>query len=152
MFVLHRAFALCPGDFPSELGADYETACEVFGLEPGAEGYGVYLIDTMPGRRTLISCDVARLRAVLEAATTGRRQLLVPLDEHDVIEQQGWPDQLGGTPWCRFCRSPRPAWVYDGPLVEVLLGPSVSGTEPWPDVAGTEISGRTGSRARTAGA
>jgi hypothetical protein len=143
MFVLHRAFALCPEDFPADLGADYETACEIFGLEPGAEGYAVYLIDTMPGRRTLISRDLGGLRNALEAASDGRSQLLVALDEREVTEQQGWPDQLGGMPWCRFCRSPRPAWVYDGPLVEVLLKPSELGTEPWPDVAGTEISGRT---------
>jgi hypothetical protein len=143
MLLLYRALALCPGEIPAELGPDYAAACEVFGLDPDPDGYALYLIDTMAGRRTLISRDLPRLRAALDAASGGRRQFLLGISPGEAREQQGWPDQLGGTPWCRFCRDPRPARVYDGPLVEVLLAVPASRTEPWPDVAGTEITGRT---------
>jgi hypothetical protein len=36
------------------------------------------------------------------------RQLLLSLDEREALGQEGLPDQLGGTPWCLFCRSSRP--------------------------------------------
>jgi hypothetical protein len=141
MFVLYCALALCPGEFPAELGSDYVAACGVLGLDPDPHGYAIYLVDTMIGRRTLISHDLDRLRSVTGAVDEGR-PLLLSLDESDATEEPGWPDQLGGVPWCQFCRNPRPAWSYDGPRVEVLLSPSLFGTEPWPDVLGAEVTGR----------
>ena len=65
---------------PAELGPDYAAACAVFGLDPDPGGYALYLADTMAGRRTLISHDLPRLRAALDAACGGHRQFL-PLVE-----------------------------------------------------------------------
>lgn len=143
MFVLHRAFVLCPGEIPAELGTGYTAACQVLGLDPDPVGYAVYLIDTMAGRCTLISRDLTRLRAALDAGGGDQRQpMLLALDQEEITEQPGWPEQLGGTPWCQFCRSPRPAWAYDGPDVDVLLAaPALAGLPP--EVAGAEITGRT---------
>jgi hypothetical protein len=35
--------------------------------------------------------------------------------------RDGWPVELDGGPRCQFCRGPDPAWVCDGPDVEVSL-------------------------------
>jgi hypothetical protein len=51
-----------------------------------------------------------------------RQLLLLSLDEREALGQEGLPDQLGGTPWCLFCRSSLPAWNCDGTLVAVLMG------------------------------
>jgi len=89
MFVLCRTFALCPDEFPAELGADHAAACRVFGLDPNSEGYAIHLADTMTGRRTLISRDLGRLRSLAGAAGQASRFLLLSLDETGTTEQPG---------------------------------------------------------------
>ena len=139
------ALLLAPGHVPDELGGSYEGACAALDRPPVPGGCTLCLLDQVNQRQTVISTGTATARrAELAGGSGGYLDKALVAAEGIADVRGGWPEEFGGGPRCQFCRSRHPAWVCEGPDVEVLFGeplPGFSG-EPLP-VAGTEVVGCT---------
>lgn len=139
----HRAVLLAPDHVPGEFGGSYETACLALDLEPLPGGYALYLMDVMNIRATVISTDTGPVRQAKDNVESGGDGYLMSsrLATGNIIDiRGGWPEELGGGPRCQFCRNPHPAWIYEGPAVEVLIGERLIDFGP-PPVVGSDVVG-----------
>lgn len=91
LYVL-TAVLLTPAQFPSVFGDDYPEACEVLGLEPYAEGYGLVLGQDGQGARwTVATEDVTMVACAIAAWDCGMEYDLSPDDRTVVAALPGWP-------------------------------------------------------------
>jgi hypothetical protein len=86
---------------PETMGGfeNYRRACEVAGLDPSPEGYGLlYCRDDDGNRFTCVTTDLPYFRAML-AMLPAERARLQNVAEKFPITRAGWPDEwLRGTP------------------------------------------------------
>ncbi|AXK31952.1 hypothetical protein DVA86_04115 [Streptomyces armeniacus] len=91
LYVL-TAVLLTPAQFPSVLGDDYPEACEVLGLEPYAEGYGLVFGQDGDGARwTVATDDVTLVACAIAAWDCGMEYDLSPDDRTVAAALPGWP-------------------------------------------------------------
>lgn len=94
LYVL-TAVLLTPAQFPSVLGDDYPAVCEVLGLEPYAEGYGLVLGQDGTGARwTVVTEDVTEVACAVASWDCGMEHDLSPDERHIVTALPGWPLSL----------------------------------------------------------
>lgn len=94
LYVL-TAVLLTPAQFPSVLGDDYPEACEVLGLVPDLDGYGLVLGQDGSGARwTVVVDDVSLVAVAIASWDCGMEYDLSP-DERSIIDAlPGWPLDL----------------------------------------------------------
>ena len=91
-FYVLSAVLLTPGQFPSVLGDDFPAACEVLGLEPWSDGYGLLFGQDAEGARwTVVSDDAALVGCAIAAWDCGMPYDLTPPDRTVVDSFPGWP-------------------------------------------------------------
>lgn len=91
LFVLTAAM-LTPAQFPSVLADDYPQACEVLGLEPARDGYGLLFGQDGGGARwTVAITDTALVACALAAWDCGLEYDLSPDERYVAAALPGWP-------------------------------------------------------------
>ncbi|MFI9101278.1 hypothetical protein ACIGXA_12205 [Streptomyces fildesensis] len=83
---------LTPAQFPSVLADDYPQACEVLGLEPARDGYGLLFGQDGGGARwTVAITDTALVACALAAWDCGLEYDLSPDERYVAAALPGWP-------------------------------------------------------------
>ncbi|MDF9811989.1 hypothetical protein [Streptomyces sp. SPB162] len=91
LFVLTAAM-MTPAQFPSVLADDYPQACEVLGLEPARDGYGLLFGQDGGGARwTVAITDTALVACALAAWDCGLEYDLSPDERSVAAALPGWP-------------------------------------------------------------
>ncbi len=91
LYVL-TAVLLTPARFPGVLGDDYPRVCQVLGLAPRPDGYGLVLGQDGAGARwTVVTDDVSLVACALAAWDCGMDYDLTPGERSVVTALPGWP-------------------------------------------------------------
>ncbi|WP_189132526.1 hypothetical protein [Wenjunlia tyrosinilytica] len=91
-FYVLTAVMLTPAQFPAVLADDYPAACEVLGLDPHPEGYGLVLGQDADGARwTVAVTDTALVACAVAAWDCGLDYDLSPPERSVVGALPGWP-------------------------------------------------------------